>query len=277
MDHATNSLVKYLSRTRDADDDQEILLSYTILQQVYRDKTCMITADAFHDPMLNKAASIAVGQIRSAMCVPLVAHDSVQGVLHLDSRSKVNAFSKKDLALVRAIANQAAVSIHNALLLQDIEDQIRMRETLGRFLPPHVMQKSVEKGTEGDLLTSGGRNMIGTILFVDIRGFTRFSESLRTFALVSTVGSVTDATTLAPQEVVNLLNDFFERITNIIFAHDGVIDKFIGDCLMATFGTLEEEMDPVYNAVAAALEFASAVKNMNEGALPLAVCTLNLN
>jgi adenylate cyclase len=169
-------LVKYLSRTRDGqDEEKEILLSYTILQDVYKNKKCLITADAFQDPVLGKAASIAANQFRAAMCVPLIAHNKVHGVLHLDS-PVIHAFTTKDMALCRAIGNQTAIAIENANLLSDIENEVRIRETLGRFLPPHVISKSVEKGSEGDLIKKGGRNIIGTILFADIRDFTTFSE-----------------------------------------------------------------------------------------------------
>lgn len=169
--------MKYLSRTKDGqDEEKEILLSYTILQDVFKNKKCLITADALQDPVLGKAASIAANQFRAAMCVPLIAHNKVHGVLHLDS-PQIHAFTTKDMALCRAIGNQTAIAIENANLLSDIENEVRIRETLGRFLPPHVIEKSVEKGEEGDLIKKGGRNMVGTILFADIRDFTTFSES----------------------------------------------------------------------------------------------------
>lgn len=66
---------------------------------------------------------------------------------------------------------------------------------------------------------------------------------------------------------MNTLNDFFERLTNIIFNHNGIIDKFIGDALMAVFGTLEEEREPEYDCVAAALEFKDTIRQMNSSKL----------
>lgn len=66
------------------------------------------------------------------------------------------------------------------------------------------------------------------------------------------------------QEVVELLNDFFERLVTIVFKYDGVLDKYIGDCLMAAFGTLpDNRADAEYNAVCAALDFKVAIDEMN--------------
>ena len=225
-------------------ENREILLSSTILKQVFETKKSLITMDAFEDPSLGKSESIARGMIRSVICVPLVAHNQVHGILHLDSQDRLNSFAEKDLALVKAISNQTAIALENCKLLQDIEKELKIRDTLGRFLPPHVVDRCITRGEEP--LRRGGRQTEGTILFADIRGFTQMSEKS------------------SPQEVVELLNDFFERLVKIVFKYDGVLDKYIGDCLMAAFGTLPDQEDAVYNAVCAALEFKEAVREMNE-------------
>jgi adenylate cyclase len=165
--------------------------------------------------------------------------------LHLDSQDRINAFADKDLQLVKSISNQTAIAIENCKLLQDIEKEVQVRENLGRFLPPHVVDRCIDRGEEP--IRKGGRQTHGTILFADIRGFTELSEKK------------------SPQEVVDLLNDFFERLVQIVFKYDGVLDKYIGDCLMAAFGTLpgQEENAPL-KAVLAAMEFRKAIDEMNE-------------
>jgi hypothetical protein len=67
----------------------------------------------------------------------------VQGVIHLDSRQQVGAFKDKDLALVRAIANQTSIAIENTMLLKRVEREATMIGQLGRFLPPPVVEKMV--------------------------------------------------------------------------------------------------------------------------------------
>ncbi|KAJ3279672.1 hypothetical protein HK104_001256 [Borealophlyctis nickersoniae] len=229
-------------RAGKANEEREILLSSTILRKVYYSRKCLITSDACEDPTLGKAASVKYGQIRSVICVPLIAHKQVHGILHLDSRERINSFSNKDLSLVKAVSNQTAMAIENSILIKEVETKARITEQLSRFLPPHLVQRMT---TKPDIIRKGGRLTTGTIIFADIRGFTNLSEKC------------------GPGEVVNLLNDYFERLVKIVFKYDGVVDKYIGDALMAAFGTLEHETDSEFRAVAAALEFVKAIDDMN--------------
>ncbi|TPX68190.1 hypothetical protein SpCBS45565_g03266 [Spizellomyces sp. 'palustris'] len=249
VDDDTNMLGTHYVKVREGKgyDKKEICLSSTILRKVYHSRKCLITSDAFEDPMLSKQASVKVGQIRSVICVPLIAHSKVLGILHLDSRDRINTFSKKDLSLVLTISTQTAMAIENSMLIKEIQLKARLTENLSRFLPPHVVSKMTSaKGMEG-VTRGGGRDTVGTILFADIRGFTQLSEKS------------------TPSEVVSLLNDYFERLVNIVFKYSGVVDKYIGDALMAAFGTLEHEgPDAEYRAVCAALEFKQAIDDMNE-------------
>ncbi|KAJ1551354.1 hypothetical protein HK096_000791, partial [Nowakowskiella sp. JEL0078] len=226
-----------------ANEGREILLSSTILRKVYGSRKCLITSDAYEDPMLGKAASVRTGQIRSVICVPLIAHNKVLGILHLDSRDRINSFSSKDLSLVKAISNQTAMAIENNMLIKEVEAKARITEQLSRFLAPHVVDRMVHRA---EIIRKGGQVLVGTIIFADIRGFTNLSERC------------------GPSETVNLLNDYFERLVQIVFKYDGVVDKYIGDALMAVFGTLEEEKDSEFRSIAAALEFKMAIKEMNE-------------
>ncbi|KAJ3078423.1 hypothetical protein HK102_004522 [Quaeritorhiza haematococci] len=167
----------------------------------------------------------------------------VHGILHLDSRDRINSFSSKDLSLVKAVSNQTAMAIENSILIKEVETKARITEQLSRFLAPHVVDRMVNRT---EIIRKGGREIVGTIIFADIRGFTNLSEAC------------------GPSEVVNLLNDYFERLVRIVFKYDGVVDKYIGDALMAVFGTLEEEQDAEFRSVAAALEFTKAMSEMNE-------------
>ncbi|KAI9342632.1 hypothetical protein BDR26DRAFT_859283 [Obelidium mucronatum] len=248
VDETTGNLVTHYVKLREgsATEGKEILLSSTILRRVFDTKVSVISRDATEDPMLGMAASVRYGQIRSVICVPLIAHAQVHGILHLDSRDKLNSsFSKKDLSLVKAISNQTAMAIENMILMREVETKARITEQLSRFLPPHVVDKMAERG--GNMIQRSGREMVGTIVFVDIRGFTNLSESI------------------GPAEVVNILNDYFERLVRVVFKYEGVVDKYIGDALMAVFGTLDEETDAEYRSVATALEYVETIRDMNEG------------
>ncbi|KAI9343067.1 hypothetical protein DFJ73DRAFT_524033 [Zopfochytrium polystomum] len=245
VDEKTSHLVTHYVKLREgkANEGREILLSSTILRKVMYSRVALVTRDAYEDPMLGKAASIRYGQIRSVICVPLIAHNKVLGILHLDSRDRINAsFSPKDLSLVKAVSNQTAVALENMILLNEVEQKAILTEQLSRFLAPHVVDKMAKRAN----LVQSRRKAVGTILFADIRGFTNFSEAH------------------GAAEVVDLLNDYFERLVRIVFKYEGVVDKYIGDALMAVFGTLEDEVDSEYRSVAAALEFIDAINEMNK-------------
>ncbi|KAI8836756.1 hypothetical protein CcCBS67573_g05249 [Chytriomyces confervae] len=246
VDETTGNLVTHYVKVRpgSAQEGKEILLSSTILRRVFDTRISLISRDATEDPSLGMAASVRYGQIRSVICVPLIAHAQVHGILHLDSRDKLNSsFSSKDLSLVKAISNQTAMAIENMILMQEVETKARITEQLSRFLPPHVVEKMADRG---GLIQRSGKEMVGTIVFVDIRGFTNLSESL------------------SPGEVVNMLNDYFERLVRVVFKYEGIVDKYIGDALMAVFGTLDEEVDSEYRSVATAMEYIETMREMNE-------------
>jgi class 3 adenylate cyclase len=108
----------------------------------------------------------------------------------------------------------------------------------GRYVSTNVMQALIANPEMPGL---GGRRRQVTVLFSDIRGFTTLSE------------------TLEPEEVVELLNEYFERVCAALLAEDATIDKFIGDAVMAEFGAPLDQPDHAERALRAALEvFATA-------------------
>ena len=92
------------------------------------------------------------------------------------------------------------------------------------------------------------------MLFSDIRGFTSMSERR------------------APQQLVSMLNEYFEIMVDIIFEHDGTLDKFVGDEIMAVFGALKSYGNDADHAVACALEMIGERARLNQDAKhPIAV------
>ncbi|MCB9647643.1 MAG: FHA domain-containing protein [Deltaproteobacteria bacterium] len=246
VDHDTNTLVPHTVRQRGGRPKQEILLSSSIVNASLQERASVLASDAFLDPRFSGSQSIIAQGIRAAMCVPMVAHDKVLGIMHLDSRERVGAFNEKDLQILKAIANQTAIAIENARLVRQIEEEAKTRGQLSRFLPPHVVEEMVQG--KGRAIQKGGQELEASVVFCDIRGFTSLSESS------------------GPQEVVDLLNEYFERLVEVVFKRHGVLDKFIGDALMASWGTIGDEdvYDSTFNCVAAAIEFRDAVRELNE-------------
>ncbi|MBM4381196.1 MAG: FHA domain-containing protein [Deltaproteobacteria bacterium] len=222
--------------------DGDMVVSDTVLQRVTETRAALLTSDAVLDSRFSGSESLVARGVRSAMAVPLVVKDALKGVLFLDSRARINAFSEKDLKLLSGIAAQAAVALENAEMARKIELDAVARAELSRFLSPKVAEMVVSGQVE--LLRQGTLAEV-TTLFADIRGFTTFSESE------------------APQEVVDMLNAFFTAASEVVFRNEGNLDKFIGDCVMATWGPPSAHEDDAARALRAGLEMQDAVRTLN--------------
>lgn len=114
--------------------------------------------------------------------------------------------------------------------------------TFKRYISPDVAEALVEKQSEA--MSLGGKKRNVACLFVDIRGFTKMSEELD------------------PEDVVDILNGYLEMSTNQVFKYGGMVDKFIGDCVMAIFNAPVDLDDYVYMAVCAAFGIVKVGKKI---------------
>jgi class 3 adenylate cyclase len=129
---------------------------------------------------------------------------------------------------------------HAAQTLAESEEEIRRQELiraeLGRYMPRSVVE---QVSTGGDLDALRGRRAEVTVLFADIVGFTPLCESK------------------PPEVIVAILNEFFTIATEIVFRHGGVVDKFVGDCVMAFWGAPAPDEEHAENALMAAEDLIS--------------------
>jgi adenylate cyclase len=226
-----------------ADPDHEVVVSKTVLDTVVREKEAVLSHDASADARFQSAQSVIMQGIRSTMCVPLLHDDTVLGVMMLDSKLATHAFTEKDLALFETVASQAAVAVQNTLFAKRLEQEAVMRERFRRLLSPAIAEQVLSGHLE---VKKGGELRETTVLFADIRGFTTMSESYE------------------PQIVVDALNEYFERMVEIVFRYEGTLDKFIGDEMMVLFGSPVAHDDDPARAVMAALEMQAALAAINE-------------
>ena len=231
--------------------------SRTIVDMVVRQKVAVLTSDAQTDERFEAGMSIRMQQIRSAMCAPLWSRDSVIGVIHVDSPMHVGSFTEKDLDLLTALANFAAVAIERARLRERIEEERRIRGRLERYHSPQVIEEIIAHAE-----ATGAREVAltksVTVLFADLVGFTSWSEKM------------------AASELASLLTRFFTLASEAIFSQDGTIDKFIGDAVMAFFGAPIDQPDHAVRAVSAAMKIQEEMVAWNgeraaRGEFPVAV------
>jgi len=122
-----------------------------------------------------------------------------------------------------------------------------IRSTFQRYLAPEIVAEIL---SHSETFPLGGVRKKVTVLFADLRGFTRLSE------------------VLPPEEVVKLLNETFEVITEAVFRYHGTLDKFIGDCAMALFGAPLPLPEQELMAVRAGMEIKDGVEEIAQGWLP---------
>jgi adenylate cyclase len=230
-------------RTRRGESHEEVALSNTILGEVLRDRAAVLSSDAMMDDRFKGSQSIIMQGIRSSMAVPLLHADQLLGVMVLDSQVVTSAFTEKDLQLTQALANQAAVAIQNSLYAAKIEQEALTRQRFQRLLSPAIAELVVS----GELaVEKGGQSRQASVFFSDIRGFTPMSER-RT-----------------ARQIVDMLNEYFELMVEVVFKYEGTLDKFVGDEIMALFGAPVSHPDDAYRAVKVAVEQVDALHRWNQ-------------
>jgi adenylate cyclase len=118
-----------------------------------------------------------------------------------------------------------------------------VRANLARYLSPQIVDQVIKKDVQVNL---GGDKKVVTVLFSDIRHFTQIAE------------------TLPPDQMVRLLNEYFTEMARIIFENQGSLDKYIGDAIVAVFGSLIALENPARTAVQAAMQMMKALATANE-------------
>jgi adenylate cyclase len=127
------------------------------------------------------------------------------------------------------------------LVIEDISREKRLKNTMSRYMSKAVMERLIDSGDA----VLGGTGQDVSVLFSDIRGFTGMSAKL------------------GPRETVAMLNEYFTEMVDVVFAHDGILDKYIGDAVMAVFGSPFKTDHDADNAVAVANRMMIKLADLN--------------
>jgi adenylate cyclase len=220
----------------------QMALSRAIIQQVMESKGPLLVMDAKQDTRFSGSESMAMSGMQSAMCAPLSSRDHLFGLLYVDNLSKRGTFTPEDLEVFAVIAAQAGLAIDRVMAKSEVMRQGVQLSALERFLSPAISRKITAEAAD---IRLGGESQRITLLFADVRGFTSMAEKMK------------------PREAVEVLNEFFARMTNVIFEHDGTLDKYLGDGLMALFGAPFALQNDAEAAVRAAVNMQKSLAELN--------------
>jgi len=190
--------------------------------------------DAYYYKLVNQLANQAMQNAElvcyhdtesarcAVMCVPLILREEIIGVFGAVNRDRQRNFTLDDRRLLKAIVSQMDTAI-----LEGMERR-QLRRVLGRSLDPRVLERLLANPNV-DIL--GGERAVLTVLYADLRGSTNLAE--RT----------------APELYVSFINDYLGQMTEVLLSHEGTLDKFVGDEVMALFGAPLPQPDHALRAV----------------------------
>jgi class 3 adenylate cyclase len=219
----------------------------------------LLIPDAYADPRFDPSYDRRSGfRTRSLLTVPLHAQDTLLGVVQVVNKRGEAPFDAQDLALFQAFASQASVALENARLYERtramaaelreaLEHERRLaieKAKMGAYIPKQVVD-AIARDRE-QTLALGGKAEHVTILFADIVGFTRLAEAL------------------VPEAVVSFLNVYMTAMTAVITAGDGILDKFIGDGIMAIFTAAGAGAPHAVRAVWAGLRMQATLADLRQ-------------
>ncbi len=227
-------------RVRQAEAEPKAVYSRQIVSYVMDQGVAALFSDTRSDPRLSEGESIVQQSICASMCAPLKARERLLGALYVDHRTRTAPFAAEDLEFLAAFANQAAIAIDNARLSIELAEEAVAKNSLLRFFPPTQVAAIMQGRGALEVIETEA-----TVLFSDISGYTELTSQMR------------------PRDAIELLNAYFPVMADIVFRHEGTLEKYIGDALLAVWGAPLSHEDDAERAVRAAMEMQRSVRELN--------------
>ncbi|HEX9893621.1 MAG TPA: adenylate/guanylate cyclase domain-containing protein [Gemmatimonadales bacterium] len=214
-----------------------------IAERAVAERAAVVTESAMDDARF-QSGSVKLQQVRSALCVPLLAPDgAVVGVLYADTITRPVPFGDDEARALHAFAGLAATAITRARFVEEARKARDIRASFERFFAPSVAAAIAATPGQAAL---GGQQLPVAVLFGDIRGFTPLAEQA------------------SPDQVAALLGDYFAAMVDAVFEHHGTLDKFTGDGVMAVWGAPFPLEDAADRALAAARAMRAELARYNQ-------------
>jgi adenylate cyclase len=219
---------------------QQTYLSETLLRRVIAERKAFIWRKKTDADL---TGSIVQSGMEVGMYAPLLWQGQALGAICTGARNAEALFTDEDVKLLVVVGQYAAMAVASHRLQEKLrQDSVVMANLLRQFSPKVANHLVTHRGR----LRLGGRRSEVSILISDIRGFTQMARDME------------------PDEMLEMLNDYLQVLVPVIFAHNGTVDKFLGDGILAVFGSPESDPKHHENALRAAVEMQLAVSKLNE-------------
>ena len=227
-----------------------------LVNYVARTRECVVLDDATCDETYGEDPFIVEQRPLSVLCMPLLDRGELVGLLYAENSLTRGAFTGDRIHTLQLLASQAAISLENARLYQEIRSHAnalefkvkertreledaygKLREIFGKYVPRGVAEAIV--ASRGSLRPT---QTLATILYSDIEGFTSIVERLQ------------------PARVIDMLNEYFPTVIEPIERNGGIVNQFLGDAMLVTFNIPIADPRHAEKAVRAAAEILRVVQ-----------------
>ena len=226
---------------------QELGFPTTIARLALDQRSAVVIPDLSatqQDSGLGKSALLL--RIRSVMCTPILSGEEIAGLIYVyKTRPLARPFDQRDLQLAVAISHQAALTIQRTRLLKRIRQEQRIRGLLQRFFAAPDAEVFLQDYLQTGRLPELSEQTL-TVLFTDICDSTGLAERLGAWRFSK------------------ILSRYYQDMTGAVFEQGGLVNKYLGDGLMAVFGVTRNKPDPEARAVHAALEMLRRLEALSE-------------
>lgn len=229
---------------------EERLVPERLIEYVARSRQPLILDQAFTDSRFQQDPYIQKYHPRSVLCMPIIRQNAIKGLLYLENNLVAGAFTYDRIRLLEVLSAQIGISMENATLyrnlLEALDQQKQLAEAYSRFTPREFLQ-FLGKQSILEVQLGDQRRGIMSVLVSDIRSYTTLTESM------------------SPQENFNFVNSYLQRMTPIIGQHNGVINQFLGDGIIAVFNRPDDAINACL-AMSLSLEAYNAGREMKQKA-----------
>jgi adenylate cyclase len=227
-------------KTKNMDD--ELVISRTLADLVADDSQGMVLMNP--NPTAGREAPEFIETpVQTTLAVPIMDEQDLQGVIILDRWAAYNPYREKDLNLLSNVANKAGMFMRNSRIAKSVTRESLERERYRKVLSPEMAEMVV--AGQLPVALEGEKHQV-TLLMANIIDFKALTD------------------TLEPEALIEFLNRHFDHLVGVVFRHEGMIDKYLGDRVLAVWGVpLAHEDDPL-RAVTAAVAMQQLMETINQ-------------